>query len=145
MLETFLQVVARVNKASSSNSNVNPCVMPQPINVILIPFTSLNSVFALAAFLRSVAGLVVDTSSGTPTLSIVVRMKSTLTLFKTINYLLLDCCNTCEPCFHQFTGEKLFDVVIHGEVETSGQGTCGLQSCSYERSGSHSNKRWWGL
>ena len=82
MLETFIQVVARVNKPSSSNSNVNPCVMPQPINVILIPFSNLNSVFALAAFLRSVAGLVVDTSSGTPTLSIVVYMSfNTLTLF----------------------------------------------------------------
>ena len=69
----FIQVVARVNKPSSNNNN-NPCVMPQSINVILIPFTNLNSVVGLAALLRSILGLVVDTSSGTPTLSILVWM-----------------------------------------------------------------------
>ena len=73
------------------------------------------------------------------------KNESALTLFKTINYLLLDCCNTCEPCFHQFTGEQLFDVVIHREVESSGESTCGQQSCGHERSersGSHRAKRW---
>ena len=68
------QVVAWVNKPSSTNNSVNPCVIPQSINVILIPFTNLNCVFALAAFLRSIVGVVFDTSSGIPTLSIMVRL-----------------------------------------------------------------------
>ena len=144
--------MARVNKPSSNNNN-NPCVMPQSINVILIPFTNLNSVVGLAALLRSILGLVVDTSSGTPTLSILVWMSLLPIIYFDIllnyhddNFLLLDCCNTYRPCFYQSAGEQLFDVVVHREVENSGQSTCDHQNWGHERSqsfpGAPSNKRW---